>query len=74
MQIKIIHSMRWATPDQTFVALVADTDTGDNEEIGTPYNGTSIIWEAVQAFPVNEIAAYVDPVPLLELEESNEAP
>ena len=53
--------MRWATPDHTFVVLFADTDTGNNEEIGTPYNGTSIIWEAVQAFPVNEIAAYVEP-------------
>jgi len=74
MQIKQIHSMRWATPDQAFVVLFADTDTGNNEEIGTPYNGTSIIWEAVQAFPVNEIAAYVEPVPLLELDESNNTP
>jgi hypothetical protein len=72
MQIKQIHSMRWAPPDQTFVALVADTDTGDNEEIATPYNGASIIWEAVQAFPVNKIADYVKPVPLLEFVESNE--
>lgn len=61
MQIKEIYSMRWATPDQTFVVLVADTDTGNNEEIGTPYDSTSIIWEAVQAFPVTEIAAYVEP-------------
>ena len=64
--------MRWATPDQTFVVLFADTDTGNNEEIGTPYNGTSIIWEAVQAFPVNEIAAYVEPAPLLEPVEPND--
>lgn len=69
MQIKEIYSMRWATPDQTFVALVADTDTGNNEEIATPYNDTSIIWEAVQAFPVNKIAAYVEPV---SFDESNE--
>ena len=61
MQIKKIHSMRWATPDQTFVVLFADTDTGNNEEIGTPYDSTSIIWEAVQAFPVSEITAYVEP-------------
>ena len=63
MQIKQIHSMRWATPDQTFVVLFADTDTGNNEEIGTPYDSTSIIWVAVQAFPESQIAAYVEPPP-----------
>ena len=61
MQIKKIHSMRWATPDNTFVGLIADTDTGDNESIGTPYNSTSIIWEAIQTFPVDQIASYVEP-------------
>lgn len=66
--------MRWATPDRTYVGLIADTDTGNNENIGTPYDSTSIIWEAVQAFPVNEIAPYVEPAPLLELEESNDTP
>ena len=54
--------MRWATPDQTFVALVADTNTGNNEQIGTPYDSTSIIWEDVQNFPKSQIAAYVEPV------------
>ena len=54
--------MRWATPDNTFVGLVADTDTGNNESIGTPYDNTSIIWEAVQAFPLDQIAKYVEPV------------
>jgi hypothetical protein len=62
MEIKKIHSMRWATPDNTFVGLIADTDTGNNESIGTPYDNTSIIWDAVQAFPVDQIAAYVEPV------------
>jgi len=62
MQIKIIHSMRWATPDHTFVSIVADTDTGNNESIGTPYDSTSIIWDAVQAFPIDQIDEYVDPI------------
>jgi hypothetical protein len=61
MEIKKIHSMRWATADNTFVGLIADTDTGNNESIGTPYNDTSIIWEAVRAFPVDQIAEYVEP-------------
>jgi hypothetical protein len=62
MQIKKIHSMRWATPDNTFVGLIADTDTGDNESIGTPYGTASIIWEALQTFPVDQISDYVEPV------------
>ena len=62
MEIKKIHSMRWATEDKTFVVLIADTDTGNNEEIATPYDNTSIIWNAVQAFPVDQIADYVEPV------------
>ena len=60
MEIKKIHSMRWATADNTFVCLIADTATGNNEQIGTPYNNTSIIWEAVQAFPVDQIAEYIE--------------
>jgi hypothetical protein len=62
MEIKKIHSMRWATEDKSVVGLIADTDTGDNESIGTPYGETSIIWDAVQAFPVDQIADYVEPV------------
>ena len=54
--------MRWATPDNTFVGLIADTDTGDNESIGTPYDETSIIWDAVRAFPAEQITPYVEPV------------
>jgi hypothetical protein len=61
MQIKKIHSMRWATPEKTFVGLVADTDTGDNESIGTPYSPESIIWDAVREFPVEQISDYVEP-------------
>ena len=61
MEIKKIHSMRWATKDKTFVALIADTDTGNNEQIGTPYDDRSIIWEAVQSFPVDQITDYVEP-------------
>jgi hypothetical protein len=62
MEIKKIHSMRWATEDKTFVGLIADTNTGNNESIGTPYNDTSIIWDAVRAFPVDQIAGYIEPI------------
>jgi hypothetical protein len=61
MEIKKIHSMRWATPDSSYVVLTADTDTGDNEEIATPYSEESIIWGAVSAFPAAEIGPYVEP-------------
>lgn len=62
MQVKKIHNMQWADPEHKYVRLVADTDSGDNETIGTPYGEASIIWAAVQAFPVNQIAEYVPPV------------
>ena len=61
MQIKLIHSMCWGNADHTAVGLNADTDTGINEEIGTPYDATSIIWDAVRAFPVGDIVEYVAP-------------
>ena len=59
MEIKQIHSMFWGDADHTCVGLTADTSTGTNELIGTPYNETSIIWDAVKAFPVDQIAEYV---------------
>lgn len=62
MNIKLIYSMQWASEDRTTVKITADTDTGDREEIFTPYNNTSIIWDAVQAFPADQIAEYVPPV------------
>jgi hypothetical protein len=61
MEIKNIHSMRWATEDKSYVVLIADTNTGNNEEIATPYGVTSIIWGAVSAFPVEQIADYIAP-------------
>ena len=54
--------MRWAAPDNTFVVLIADTNTGNNEEIATPYDETSIIWNAVRSFPVDQIAEYIEPI------------
>lgn len=62
MQIKQIHSMFWADVEHTAVGLNADTDEGNNLLIGTPYNDTSIIWDAVRAFPADQIAEYVEPV------------
>jgi hypothetical protein len=58
MEIKQIHLMQWGDEEKTVVRVVADTDRGNNEEIGTPYNAESIIWADVQAFPVEEIADY----------------
>lgn len=62
MQIIKIHSMWWGDEDKTSVGLIADTDQGTNLTIGTPYDATSIIWGAVQAFTVAQIANYSKPV------------
>ena len=62
MNIITIHTMWWGDADRTVVGLIADTDEGTNLKIGTPYGTSSIIWEAVQAFPVNQIAEYVEPI------------
>lgn len=59
MDIIQIHSMCWANPEHTAVQIYADTDTGTNESIGTPYDTSSIIWEKVSAFPISEITEYV---------------
>jgi hypothetical protein len=61
INIKTIHSMRWGSAAHDVVVLDADTDTGDHEQIGTPYDETSIIWEAVSAFPVDQIQPFVPP-------------
>jgi hypothetical protein len=61
MEIKKIHSMTWSE-DGIYVVLFADTNEGDNLQIATPYNETSIIWDAVRAFPVDQIQPYVAPV------------
>lgn len=54
--------MRWATSDKSYVVLFADTNTGSNEQIATPYGEASIIWDAVKSFPVDQITEYVEPV------------
>lgn len=59
MQVKKIHSMEWGNAEHTCVGLTADTDEGNNQLIGTPYDETSIIWEWVKEFPVDQIAEYV---------------
>lgn len=51
--------MQWGDENHTCVGLTADTNAGDNVQIGTPYNDMSIIWNAVKSFPVNEIAAFI---------------
>lgn len=63
MKVSKIHSMRWGNEARQSVILRADTDTGMNEEIATPYNADSIIWDAVQTFPADQIEAFVPPPP-----------
>lgn len=69
MEIKKIYEMRWCDEEKAYVLLKADTDTGDNEEIATPYDERSIIWDAVKAFPVDQIGAYVPPPPPGEFQD-----
>lgn len=57
MHVYKIHRMTWTNADKVRVVLIADTDTGEREEISTPYDATSIIWDAVKAFPVENIAS-----------------
>ena len=61
IEVKKIYEMKWATEEKTYVILIADTNTGDGEEIATPYSEESIIWDAVRAFPVDQIGEYVAP-------------
>lgn len=63
MQLFKIHKMRWANQEKSIVTLIADTDTGMNEEIHTPYSNESIIWDDVKSFPVDGIGEFV-PVPI----------
>lgn len=49
--------MQWSNEERTGVVVVADTVTGNNEIISTPYNSDSIIWDAICLFPKEHIAA-----------------
>ena len=60
MQVTKIHSMWWGDAAKTSVGLIADTDEGNELTIGTPYDTSSIIWDAVRAYPADQIAEYVD--------------
>lgn len=64
MQVLAIHEMRWANPEKTSVRLIADTNTGKQELIHTPYNADSIIWDAVRAFPADQIMEMLPPEPV----------
>ena len=55
--------MWWGDANRSVVGLIADTNEGTNITIGTPYDATSIVWDAVQAFPVDQISEYVEPTP-----------
>lgn len=64
MNITQIKRMWWGDEAHTVVGLIADTsDEGNDLSIGTPYSFESIIWAAVQAFPVEQIE------PFTQLEE-----
>jgi hypothetical protein len=68
MIINKINSMTWGNKEHTVVSLLADTNEGNNLSIGTPYDTSSIIWDAVQAFPVDQIAEYVEPNATADIE------
>lgn len=75
MQVKKIYKMTWSNYEKTSVMLIADTDTGDKELIATPYSEESIIWDAVKAFPVDQIGVYVPPPEeVQELLQDSETP
>lgn len=59
MKITKIHSMQWADEAKSVVCLTANTDTGNMQSIGTPYDTTSIIWDVISTFQINQIADYV---------------
>lgn len=59
MKIYKIHSIQWSNVDHTSVFVVADTNQGNGLSIGTPYDKSSIIWDSVKAFPLENIAEYV---------------
>ena len=51
--------MQWADENKTGVSLLADTDTENKLSIGTPYDTTSIVWDSISKFPLEEISGYV---------------
>lgn len=55
MHISKIYEMTWADSAKTTVHVVADTDTGQRENIWTPYSADSIIWNDVKQFPIEDI-------------------
>ena len=55
MQVFKIYQMRWVNEEKSIVSLVADTDTGAQEQIFTPYSAESIIWNEVLSFPPEQI-------------------
>lgn len=59
MEIGNIVTMKWGDASKTGVIV----ETDDGQLIGTPYSEESIIWDKVQAFPVDQIA---DPDPIVE--------
>lgn len=69
MEIFKIHEMRWANTAQDAVLLVADTATGARERICTPYGADSIIWDAVRAYPRDQILSMLPPEPVADLVE-----
>jgi hypothetical protein len=64
MQVFNIHEMRWANVEKNSVYMVADTNTGERELIGTPYNAESIVWSAVRQYPVDQILPMLPPEPI----------
>ena len=60
MRILTLHSINWGNPERSAVRIIADTDQGFNEDIGTPYGPSSILWNYIQTIPVDQIGPYVE--------------
>jgi hypothetical protein len=61
MLINKISEMQWSDVAHSAVRLIADTDQGNNINVHTLYNSTSIIWETIQAYPQDQILEYIPP-------------
>jgi hypothetical protein len=67
MKITKIKKMWWGNKEKTTVGLIVDTDNqGLNLNVGTPYDSSSIIWEYIKEFPIDQIEDYQTKEDILE--------
>lgn len=61
MLINKISEMQWSDLAHSAVRLIAVTDQGNNINVHTPYNSTSIIWETIREYSQEQILEYIPP-------------